>query len=74
VTSRERTILKYYSEAIKMLQKHVSIATDYAKLREELIIERPKFFWKIIWEETVTEIIDYVKNHKDNFKEGKLYV
>jgi len=73
MTSRERTIKKYYKDAILILQYMLDLTDNILELRQEMRKVRPRFYRKEIWEETIDEIADYVKNHKENFKEGKLY-
>ena len=73
MTSRERTIKKYYKDAILILQYMLDLTDNILELRQETRKVRPRFYRKEIWEETIDEIADYVKNHKENFKEGKLY-
>ena len=71
--NHERTVAKYYAKAIVMLQSHLDVAGDKEKLRTALVAERPRFSRKLIWSEAVNEVISYINNHKQSFRNGKLY-
>jgi len=73
ITSRRRTINKYYKDALLNLQNHIDIATNFEELKKVFVVERPKYYRKTIWNETINELINYIKAHENNFKDGKFF-
>ena len=72
--SRKRTIKKYYTIGLKLLQENLEHATDEKALKERLIKVRPKRKRIEHWAEAVDMVIDYFHRYRRNFKGGRLVI
>jgi len=73
MTNHEQTVATYYARIIVMFQGYIKIADEKKELTTILQKKRPKYFRKAIWDEAIDQLLEYIKTHKYNFKDGKLY-